>query len=608
MENKPLTFEEFSPVGKAKWVEKAKVDLKGADFERKLVWKTDNGQAVQPFYTREDLPETEYSEQFLKCLPSQGSREWNNLYKIKGQDMASRRAQIEAGQKIGATGFVIDMQGVEALDWEHLFEGVNLEETSISFLNSVRPDKIVIEMLEYAKEKGHDPSKIKGFIDADAFRVFARTGELSQEVMEQVAHTITRLGDKCPEFSAFTISCSEFTDAGANHIQELAFTLNKLTDYIERFEELGLDKAKILGKLNIVLAVGTDYFHEIAKFRAIRVLVDGVLKTYGEEFANCKVQIIGASSLWTKTLYDPHVNMLRNTTEAMSAVLGGCDTLILDTFNEAFAEPDAFGKRISYNVSRLLKEESYFDKVVDPAAGSYYLEHLTDTLVSEATTLFLDIEEKGGFVKAFESGIIQEQITAIREKKQKNIASRRTTVVGTNRYPNTGEHIDPINLPESDAQKLTEQRAATVFESLRLHTERFVADGNDRPKVLLALYGHPAMRKARSTFTGDFFGTAGFDIEERYFDSAQQAAEQSANSDASIVVICSSDQDYEAEGLNYVNTFKGISKEKLLVLAGYPKELEESLTEAGLDMFVHVRTNAVEALTSFQQKLGIIKA
>ncbi|MCG8475844.1 MAG: methylmalonyl-CoA mutase family protein [Cytophagales bacterium] len=609
MENKPLSFSEFGPVSKEEWIEKAKIDLKGADFDKKLVWKTKNGHSIQPFYTQEDLPETDFSSLVRESALTEGAeevRQWDNYYKIKGESAEEQRVQVQEALKIEANALALDLSGQEGFDFEKVLEGVDLGAVAIAFLNVSRPDRVAFELLDYMDKKALKAEEITGFIDADPLRSFGLTGSFCEDSLKQTANAIKKLAH-LPNFSAFSISGYEFLNAGGNHVQELAFVMNKLTDCIDHFDAYGIGREAVLSQAHLMLGIGTDYFHEIAKFRAARIMLTEILKQYETPFDLSKIRITGVSSVWTKTLYDPNVNMLRNTTEAMSAVLGGANALIIDAYNESFDKPDSSGRRISYNISRLLKEESYFDRVLDPSAGSYYLEHLTQTLMDSGRELFMDIESKGGYIQAITSKFIQGLIKDNRLAAEKKIASRRETIVGTNRYPNNLETIEPAKIPGASRKVLKPVRCSGIFEKLRMVTENYVAQGNERPKVLLSLYGHPAMRKARSTFSGDFFGTAGFAIEEKYFGSATEAAQETAQSDASIVVICSSDQDYAETAEQFVKEFKAKAPNKLAVLAGVPGDLEETLAKAGLDDCVHVKTNAVESLASFQRKLGIVK-
>jgi methylmalonyl-CoA mutase len=279
-----------------------------------------------------------------------------------------------------------------------------------------------------------------------------------------------------------------------------------------------------------------------------------------------------------KTLYDPHVNMLRVTTEALSAIVGGCDSLTI--------APCGFDAHLAENVQHVLREESHLDKVQDPGAGSYYIEALTDALAAEAWTLFQSIESAGGWAAYHASGSLDAALATSRASKEQAVAERRRVLVGTNNYPNLLEH-------ELDAAGTLGSgwRLAEPFEAIRLRTERH-ADATGRvPRVLLLEHGDLKMRKARAAFCLNFFGCAGFDV-----------AQSETLSDADLVVLCGTD----ADNLDLARAVVPQVRVPVIV-AGLPKDQVDALTAAGIAGFVHVRSNAVETLREWQDRLGLGK-
>ncbi|MCL4169320.1 UNVERIFIED_CONTAM: hypothetical protein GTU68_003132 [Idotea baltica] len=301
--------------------------------------------------------------------------------------------------------------------------------------------------------------------------------------------------------------------------------------------------------------------------------------------------------------------MLRNTTEAMSAILGGCDGVLIKPHNSTFEDVTDFSHRISLNVSNLLKDESYFDKVGDPAGGSYYLENLTEALLNKTLEIFKDIEGQGGFISSFDNNVIQNSIAEVRAKKESEIATRKKVFVGSNKYPNLLESIPYKKEPEKASiihgmDLLKPQRGIEGFETLRQKTQLMETEIGNRPRVYLACFGNLAMRKARASFASDFFGTAGFEIMgEFFFDSTEEAIQKSADFVADIVVICASDDDYASDGASFAKSFKAQNQDKELVVAGYPVNIMDELKSSGVDSFIHVRTNAIEALSQYQNKV-----
>lgn len=603
MERTDTLFSGFAPVSKEQWIAKAVEDLKGADFDKKLVWKTDDGFTVYPFYTSEDLEAIE-GLQTQDRLFAHPRREWVRYACVRVTDAQEANRQALDLLNCGATGLLFSFTDPGEPNFPELLRGVDVVGLPVSFATAQPSVALVSEYLTFLYERNIKLESIKGFYVSDVLETWITKGEAPDfETMT----TLVRLAADAPGFKTLVVQSHAFVNAGASTTQELAFTLNKLTDYLDKLTENGLDKELIAGKLMLHLAIGGDYFFEIAKLRAVRVLLKSILDLYGSDAET--IPILASNALWSKSFYDPNVNLLRNTTEAMSAVLGGCDALLVEPHDASFGEPTLFSQRIALNVSNLLKEEAYFDKVVDPAAGCYYIESLTAMLADKALVLFKEVEAAGGFMQAFSTGMIQERIRIIREKKESEMATRKRVYVGTNKYPNGGEksvlpRADNTEQAADGVPLLRPQRATRRFEELRNRTLAYGQATGFTPRVYLATFGNLAMRKARASFASEFFGTAGFTIMGEYFNSDPvKAAEESAAGEADIVVICSSDADYETGAMSFVTAFKARATNKLLVLAGYPEALVASLKEAGVDVFIHVKTNAIEVLTQLQNKL-----
>jgi methylmalonyl-CoA mutase len=298
---------------------------------------------------------------------------------------------------------------------------------------------------------------------------------------------------------------------------------------------------------------------------------------------------------------------LRATTEAMSAILGNVDGVLIDPYDKEFKNPTDFSNRIAGNITTILKEESYFGKVANPVDGSYYVEEVTYKIAEKALELFKSIESNGGFYASFESELIQQQIAEIRQEKIKLLSQRRLVLVGVNKYPNLMEKVSSTILSNSNndstSKVLKPRRASLEIEAIRKTTEELVEKSGVRPIVELASFGNLTMRKARAAFSYDFIGVSGFNVQqEKSFESAQIAAQESAKSNSHVVVICSSDQDYDESALAFVKTFRTINTSKVLLLAGAPANMNE-LTEAGLDGVVNLRSDVIETISNIQQKV-----
>ena len=330
-----------------------------------------------------------------------------------------------------------------------------------------------------------------------------------------------------------------------------------------------------------------------------------IVKAYNPE-KHCagKMMIHAATSKWNQTVYDPYVNMLRGTTEAMSAVIGGVRSLEVTPFDASFETPTEFSKRIARNVELLLKHESHFDQVVDPAGGSYYVENLTQSIASEAWKLFLEIEEKGGYAEAYKAGFIKERVEASAAAKDKNIATRRQTLLGANQFPNFTEvapkeiTAESVTRRQAEGNTLSPYRGAMAFEEMRLHVDR----SGKQPKAFMLTCGSLAMARARAQFSCNFFACAGIRVQDNtFFKSIEEGVKAALESKAEIVVVCASDDDY-AEAAPKVKELLG--GKAILVVAGAPACAPE-LEAQGIKNFINVKSNVLETLKFYLKEMGI---
>lgn len=587
-ENKRL-FSEFPPVTTEQWMERVTADLKGADFEKKLVWKNLNGIKIQPCYNRENkitqLKNTGENSQSLVNY-----RTVAVCCSETGNDLAKKAIEE------GINGIIFQI--ISDIKVEELLKDIDLDSVTVSFELYNNTIKFTKELVAFAKNKD-----LKGYINTRLTSNYVTTGNFDENQIEITAELI-KLTAGFPNFKTLTISGTEFLDSGANQVQEIAYTLNVLVFLTEKLKAKGITAQDIFNNLNFLLAIGLEYFIEIGKFRAFNNLLTEVAAKYGvTDFSNT---ITAKTSIWSKSITDAETNLLRCTTEAMSAILGNVDGVLIDAYDKEFKSASDFSSRIAGNITTILREESYFGKVSNPVDGSYYIEEVSTKIAEKALELFKATEAYGGFFKAFENETIQQQIAEIRLQKLKLISQRRTPMVGINKYPNLMETVDANLLSKGtvdNSKVLTPRRASLEIEAMRRVTEELVAATNVRPIVQLASYGNLTMRKARAAFAYDFIGVSGFDVhQEESFESAEHAAKETAKSDAHVVVICSSDQDYDETALHFIKSFRALNTNKVLLLAGAPKNMDQ-LTEAGLDGVVNMRTDVLVTLASIQDKV-----
>lgn len=611
-------FEEFPPVTTGQWMEKITADLKGADFNRKLLWKTIGGFDVRPFYREEDLA----GLPFINSLPGEfpfvrttgkTDNRWYVREEIEVTDPIKANAKalnvLSRGADSVAFHFPADTMFNRAMI-EHLLESIFLEAIEISFVPGNAPVELLKTFRDVVESRGIRPSLVKGAIETDPLGRLMVNGKLCVSVNEAMDYLVTlyREGEFFPAMKMVRVNGAAFGNAGASAVQELGMTLAMGNEYLAQLTERGITPDEAAGKTGFTFSTGSSYFIEIAKLRVARMLWAAIVKRYSpEEEESMKMNIHSVTSEWNKTVYDPYVNMLRTQTEAMSATLGGADSLTVGRFDQAFAAPGEFSERIARNQQLLLKEESHFDKVADPAAGSYYIENVTASLANHAWELFLDIEEKGGFLECLKSGFIQSAVAETREKRLQNVAMGKERLLGTNIYPGTAEkapqfsarHAEEIKGETADmVEPLRQIRAAEEFEKLRMSTEK----SDKRPAVFMLTAGNPVMRKARAQFSSGFFGVAGYEIiDNPGFDNIGEGVAMALKMKADIIVLCSSDEEYEQFAPEAASLIKG---KAVLVIAGAPAA-EASLRDQGIENFISLRSNILETLHHYNRLLGI---
>lgn len=607
-------FTEFPPVPTEKWEEVITADLKGADYERKLVWKTGEGFNVRPYYRAENLEGIKFLGSQAGEFPYVRGTHAHNRWRVHQtvSVVCPKEANAEALKILNAgvdsLSFCIASADFSAADLDMLLKDICIPAVEITFCGEKMANVAELVLAKVEKEGiAKEDVRIAFCIDP-LVKGLSSKGDFCSPNGEKCIARIVELIHKTKEYKhvrIVTVAGQTFGNSGSTIVEELAFTLSAGHDYLVRLTDAGLDVDAAARKLRFSFSVSSNYFMEIAKFRAARMLWANIVKGYGPaKNCACKMQIHAETSRWNQTVYDPYVNMLRGTTEAMSATIAGVHSLEVMPFDASFENPTEFSKRIARNVELLLKNESHFDQVVDPAGGSYYVENLTQSIAAEAWKLFLEIEEKGGYTEAYKAGLIVERIKASAAAKDKNIATRRQTLLGANQYPNftevAGKEItaESVTRKQAEGNVLVPYRGAMAFEEMRLQVDR----SGKEPKAFMLTCGNLGMARARSQFSCNFFACAGIKvIDNTYFKSIEEGAKAALESKAQIVVVCASDDDY-AEAAPKVKELLG--GKAILVVAGAPACAPE-LEAQGITNFINVKSNVLETLKFYLKEMGI---
>lgn len=636
-------FSEFPPVTTEQWMEVVHKDLKGQDYEKRLVSTTEDGIKVKPIYRSEDLPEGWASS------PARGSD-------LSGRHWALRE-EIREEQVVKANSHALSAlaKGVDELAWltypggcqlstpaemQQLLEGVYIEALPIHWVCGPLAPQTLALLIGEAERRGLALSELQGSVDLDPI-LDAAAGWSSGSVAtwrSQFFPALQVILEKLPAFGTLTVRGSLFEKAGASNAQELAFSISLFSEMLAAVKEALIDGSlicpgtasadeameDIVARSEVRLAVGSQYFLEISKLRAARVALANMLDAFGVK-SRPKIHVITTSS--TKTLYDSHNNLLRGTIEAMAGVIGGADSLTVAAYNQGYSAPDEFSERLARNTDILLREESHLGKVADPLGGSYAVESLTASMAEAAWQIFLKLEEAGGFIAAWNAGMIQKELERVRQAKTKAANTRRTPIVGTSVYPNPKEKklqdirvkpaltkVKPAFGPGATFGEVAEAtktqgalsfqsldpigesplspfRPSASFEALRLRAEK-----GRTPMIQLILFGDKKMSKARAGFCAGFFGSAGCEVKETVAESLTEAA----HLEADLFVLCSSDGEYAAGA----EAFLAGSPKAPVVVAGMP-ENSDVLLALGVKDFVHIRQNVVDVMTGWFEAFGV---
>lgn len=622
--NDEKLFTDFPPVSTPEWEAVIAKDLKGADYNKKLVWRTHEGFSVRPYYRSEDLngmPTVHAKPGKFPYL--RGKHEKGNPWLIR-QDFdvnldkpteANTKAHELLSKGVESLGFRLDLQSEPTLDSiTRLLKGIDLHAVEINFTGGTPTIKVLPFIIQYIEQSRYKADRVRVTVDYSPLTNLALNGKFccDKDSSYEGLENALKQAESYPCIRVIGINGHIFHNSGSSSVQELGFSLAMANDYIQDLQEKGFTIDQIAPKIRFNLAVGSSYFMEIAKFRAARLLWAKMTEAYQPSTEEAKkLSIHAETSRWNMTVYDPYINMLRTTTESMSAVISGVDSLNVLPFNTPFSKPDGFSERIARNQQILLREESYFGKVADPAAGSYYIETLTLSIAQHAWDLFLEVDQLGGFRKAFMQGFIQNKIAEVANKRDMNIATRRETILGTNQFPNFTEIADsakikseavtrpePVKTTDSEAQPLTPYRGAQAFEELRYRTDT----SSKRPKVFMLALGNLAMRRARAQFSCNFFAVAGFEVVDNIgFANVDEGVEAALKAKSDIIVICSSDEEYATLA---PEAFRKINDKAIFVVAGDP-ECKANLEAEGIKNFISVRSNLLETLKNYQKMLNI---
>lgn len=457
---KEFLFDDFTDVSAKQWKQKIQYDLKGADYNDTLVWQSPEGIHVKPFYHQDDFPKT--------FSPIPGHPEtWSVAQDIFiDNEIIANKLALDSLNR-GAESIIF--RADEDFDIEAVFENFPFDKATIYFDFKFLSESFLKELNSFLKA-----NKATVRYDIDIIGNLARTGNWYHNKTKDF-EILSSLSEANSMENTIAIDVGLYQNAGANIVQQLAYALAHANEYLEYFHQNNKTSENL--SFTFQVAMGANYFFEIAKIRALRKLYSVLAKEYGVK-EHC--HIVAIPSRRNKTIYDYNVNMLRTSTECMSAILGGANTVCNLAYDVLYHKNNEFGERISRNQLLILKRESYFDTVSNAVDGTYYIESLTDELAKKALEIFKEIEKGGGFLKQLKEGIIQKKIKESAEKEQERFDAKELKLLGTNYHPNPNDRMkhdlelypfQKRNAVKVLIEPIIEKRLAEKMEQERLSEE-----------------------------------------------------------------------------------------------------------------------------------------
>ena len=620
--------EEFPPPSFTEWKAAVVETLKGVDFDKVMKTRTDEGITLEPIYRNEDIAELPFLHNIPGTSPYlRGSdpqrflaEGWLIAQSHSEADPAKLNAEILRELQLGVTAVNLRLEhhdsaaGVKIsslADLRTILNGLDLHAAPLFMQLDVCESGILAWLEQYAAEKGLDLASLEAGIGFDPTGEFARKGYLEDPLdalWKKVLAGVQWNLAKAPRNRLLSIDATVYGAAGASSVQELGFALSTAIGYIQGLQQSGLEIDTIAPLFQVTLSLGSNFFMEIAKIRAFRLLWAEMIRAFGGSEKSQKIWIHGKTASFNKSIYDAYVNVLRTSTEGFAGVIGGVDSLEIGCFDELTSPESEFSRRIARNQQIILKEEAHFGKVIDPAGGCYYIERLSSELAGKAWSLMQEIESAGGMIRSLRAGKIHELVDSIARNRMEAVHKRKSVCVGVNMFANPDEkpQAKPAQKQERQIVKavelehgaLPQLRAVQELEQLRRQIE---ASGKNT-RIMLLNMGEVAEHKARADFSLGFFQTGGFEVlNPSGFATVDEAARAARDSGAAAFCICSTDENYQ----NLVPEICRLLTGKTIILAGYPADMVESYKQAGIKLFIHLRADLHASLRELADLMGV---
>ena len=602
------------------WKMKAEESLKGKSIET-LLSSTYENITLKPLYSQEDgkkAPDYPGSSDFRRGTDSLGylTNDWKVAQRISYNSVDELKVKLHEGVKKGQTALAFEVS-------EKLFEAKQtltelLGDLPSKFSIAVNGKGLQSRMLVALAEREEMANQVTGYVGQDPISLFAEEGTMVDGVIKSWIEDIKFANEKLPNLRTVLVNTSTYHQGGANAVQELAIAAATGTFYLQKLIESGMKLEEIIAKVIFQFSIGSNFFMELAKLRAARILWDKITKVYGAEVQNRGMQIAAETSTYSKTIYDPHVNILRAGNEAFAAVVGGVQYLHITPFDDITGSSQ-LSERVARNTQNILKEEAYLQKVIDPAGGSWYIEDLTTELAEKAWQYFQQIEAKGGMLEVLKSGWLQDEIALIQTKREQDVYTRKQSIVGTNVYANLAEEagsatsqlcdhligVDSTNM--INIKKIKNVRLSEPFEKLRKMSEAIDIKSGVKPQVGMICLGELKSYKPRLDFMRGFTAAGGIEAVDSGAITTVEAAKQFVlRQDTKYFCLCGSNDQYESLGHDILSSLKREFPKRTFYLAGLPeKEFQAKWASEGIKQFIHIKSNCYDILSTILAEMEV---
>ncbi|MEH7305572.1 methylmalonyl-CoA mutase subunit beta [Neobacillus drentensis] len=617
-----LKNQSFPSVSTDEWKVKAEQSLKGKSVGS-LQTTTYENIILKPLYSRQDekaVPDYPGGSDLRRGIYPLGyvTNDWKIAQRLSCCKVEELKGKLDHAFEKGQTAisFNFSKDLLDANLWRELAESYSQYPFAINANDAHIP---LLSLLENTVEQEVTRDKISGFIGSDPVSQFAKEGYISEEFVKDWVISIRSSSEKFPHLRTILIDTAPYHHGGASAVQELGIAMGEGIFYLERLLEAGLELDEIFAKMIFQFSIGSNFFMEMAKLRAARILWNRISDVYGASCDMAKMQIAAETSSFTKTVTDSHVNLLRAGNEAFAAVAGGVQYLHVSPFDHLTgANPSS--DRIARNTQLLLKEEAHLKTVVDPAGGSWYVEHLTNELAEKAWFFFQGIETHGGILEVLKTNWLQKEIAAVYEKRIQDVQTRRTSIVGTNVYANLDEKVT-YKVPQAknsffatredtfEIDAIPDSRLAEPYEELRQKAILLEEKLDSKPFVGMICLGGLKQHKARLDFMKGFLAAGGMKaVESNPIFSVEDARQFVLEQPAKFYCFCGTNDQYETMGHDILNALKTENPEHTFYLAGLPEKEKQTLwIDEGIRQFIHVKSNCYETLLSILSALEVSK-